>query len=272
MGDKVVIHIFPGCNQPECLECSRGLQNLCKQEGNGSYGLEQDGMFAEYMVCQARAAIKVPPNVDMASAAVAADAVLTAFHAVKYTAAVKPAHTVVIYGLGGVGLNGLQRVLHLGAKRVLVVDKRQESLDEAIALGVPEEDCFCTADSQAKKIEEYIVENSIAIDIALDFVGHADTILSAQRIVRPAGTVVLVGLMSEHAPLIPMYVVLEARTIKGSYNGSLGSLEEVMQLMGQGVLKPKVETGSIEGLPKVLKDLDEGKVRNRMVLLPNWND
>ncbi|KAI6918723.1 40S ribosomal protein [Hortaea werneckii] len=273
LGDRVAIHLIPGCNKSDCLECSRGLHVLRKADESGNYGLGRDGMFAEYVACQARAAVKVPDSVEIPAAAVAPDAVLTAYQAVKYTGAVQPDHTIVIFGLGGVGLNGVQTALHLGVKRILVVDKRQHSLDEAVALGIPKENCFCTGEgSNVKKIEEFVAENNIQVDVAVDFVGHADTILAAQMLVRPAGLIVQVGLLAQHAPLIPGYLVMHAKTIKGNYNGSLESFAEVMELIGQGVLKPKLETGSIEDLPKVLKDLDDGKVRTRMVLLPDWKE
>ncbi|KAI7645262.1 hypothetical protein KC318_g20157, partial [Hortaea werneckii] len=119
LGDRVAIHLIPGCNKSDCLECSRGLHVLCKADGSGNYGLGRDGMFAEYVACQARAAVKVPDAVEMPAAAVAPDAVLTAYQAVKYTGAVQPDHTIVIFGLGGVGLNGVQTALHLGVKRIL---------------------------------------------------------------------------------------------------------------------------------------------------------
>jgi propanol-preferring alcohol dehydrogenase len=65
-------------------------------------------------------------------------------------------------------------------------------------------------------------------------------------------------------------VVCTGLTIKGSYNGSRIAYEEALELMREGVLTPKVQTRSIEQLPEVLKDLDDGKIKGRMVLLPDW--
>jgi len=268
IGDKVSIYIVPGCN--ECAECRRDMHTLCKKENSGNYGLGLDGFFAEYVACQARAAVKVPSGVDITAACLAPDAVLTSYQAVKYTAAVKPDQTIVIYGLGGVGLNGLQTALHLGAKRILVVDKRQNSIDEAIALGIPKEDTFCTSDPAAKPIHEILAEKGILVDTAIDFVGHSDTISSAQQTVRPLGLIVLVGLLAHQAPVMPFVMAMNMLTMKGHYNGSVTSLKECLDLMAEGKIEPKIETGSIEDLPKVLKDLDKGKVKNRMVLLPDW--
>jgi propanol-preferring alcohol dehydrogenase len=269
VGDRVGVYLNAGCERPECLQCNRGQQQLCKSEG-GHYGIGREGLAAEYAVIHQRAAFHIPSTLDDKLAAVSADAVLTSYHAVKNTAAVQPDHTIIIFGLGGLGFNGLQTAIHLKAKRILVVDNRQESVDEAIKLGIPAEDAFCTADPSAKKVQEFVAEQQIAVDTCIDFVGHPDTIMSAQLALRPAGTLVMVGLLSAQVTLVPIMMVCNALNIKGSYNGSRVAYEEALDLMSKGILTPRVQTGSIEQLPEVLKDLDEGKIRGRMVLLPDW--
>ncbi|KAK3068385.1 hypothetical protein LTR53_014099 [Teratosphaeriaceae sp. CCFEE 6253] len=271
IGDTVAILIVPGCDGPKCPQCSRGLQTVCRDADSGNYGLGiSDGMFAEYISIKANAAVKVPDGMDIAQAAVSADAVLTSYYAVRHTANVQPDQTIAIYGLGGVGLNGLQTAIHLGAKRILVADQRQSTLDEAIALGIPKEDTFCTGDPDAKRIEHYVTENGIQVDTILDFVGHTDTVQSAQVAARSGGTIVMVGLISPVCPLIPFLTVMKGLTIKGSYNGDRAALIECLNLMAKGVLKPNVEVRSVVDLPEVLHDLHAGKVKSRMVLLPDW--
>ena len=66
--------------------------------------------------------------------------------------------------------------------------------------------------------------------------------------------------------------VVNALTIKGSYNGSVQSYRECLDLMGEGILGPEVQTGSVEELPEVLKRLDGGEIQGRMVLMPNWRN
>lgn len=117
-------------------------------------------------------------GVSAAAAAIAADAVLTSYHAVKGLAKIQSNETVLLYGLGGVGLNGLQVILHLGPKRVIVVEKQQELLAEAVRLGVASQDVFCP--SNDKKIEDYIAAEKIVVDTAIDFVGAEQTFSSAQ--------------------------------------------------------------------------------------------
>lgn len=269
IGDRVGVYLNAGCHQPDCLQCSRGLQQLCKTEG-GHYGIGRNGLFAEYAAIHSRAAFHIPDGLHDTLAAVSADAVVTAYHAVKFTAAVSPEQTIAIFGLGGLGLNALQTALHLGVKRVYVVDKRQETIDEAIKLGVPAGNAFCTALPDSMKLHEFVAAKHIAIDTCIDLAGHADTVLSAQLSLRPGGTLVLVGLLSEQVPLLGLVVVPAGLTIKGSYNGSAQAYKECLELMDRGVLVPKVQTDSIEDLPQVLQRLDDGKIQGRMVLLPDW--
>jgi alcohol dehydrogenase, propanol-preferring len=270
IGDKVALYVCPGCDKADCPDCSRGFHHLCHRPGSGNYGLGvSDGYFAEYVTILARSIVKLPARLDVAEAAVSVDAVLTSYHAVRHTANVQPDQTIIIYGIGGLGMNGLQTAIHLGVKRIFVVDTRQEALEAAMKLGIPRENAFCTSDPNVS-LERYLAENDIHVDTSIDFVGHEKTIQSAQMCVRPGGTVVVVGLLSQTAPLIPMVSVVKALTFKMSYSGTLDDLRECLKLVAQGVIKPSVETGSIEDLPKVLQDLDAGKINSRMVLLPDW--
>ncbi|KAK5202993.1 hypothetical protein LTR96_011118 [Exophiala xenobiotica] len=84
-------------------------------------------------------------------AAVATDAVKTSYHAIMRRGEVKPTETVVLFGLGGLGFNALQIVLHVGA-RVIVSDVRQERLDEAVKIGVPKEDAI----PAGKSVQEFL--------------------------------------------------------------------------------------------------------------------
>lgn len=114
-------------------------------------------------------------------AAVATDAVKTSYHAIVRRGEVESSETVFLFGLGGLGFNGLQVVRHIGA-RVLVSDVRQERLDEAIKLGVPEADVV----PAGKSIQDFVKENGLEgkIDTTLDFVGMHQTFHDAQHICK----------------------------------------------------------------------------------------
>lgn len=185
----------PGCGEETCLECGTGSPQLCK---NGHCtGLGQDGSFAPYVAIQYRAAALVPEGmlgvstrtgrgfetdllstgVTPAQAAVTTDAVLTAYHAVKRTGTVKPTETVLIFGLGGLGFNALQIVRAIGS-RVIVMDKREEVLAEAVKFGLPKQDVIPVG----KDPVEFVQEQNIVVDVVLDFVGVNDTFTASLQL------------------------------------------------------------------------------------------
>jgi alcohol dehydrogenase, propanol-preferring len=116
-------------------------------------------------------------GITPAQAAVATDAVMTAYHAVKRTGAVKSTDTVVIFGLGGLGFNALQIVLAIGS-RVIVIDKRDEVIADAVNFGVPKQDVIPVG----KDPVEFVQEHNLVVDVVIDFVGTNDTFAASQQL------------------------------------------------------------------------------------------
>lgn len=110
-------------------------------------------------------------------AAVATDAVTTAYHAIIRRGQLKPTETVFLFGLGGLGFNGLQVIKSIGA-RVIVSDVRQERLDAAAQLGIPQSDIVPVGHS----IQDFVREKNLMIDTTFDFVGMNQTFEDAQQI------------------------------------------------------------------------------------------
>jgi len=138
-----------------------------------------DGFFASYCVIDVRGVVKVPSGVSPSQAAVATDAVTTAYHAIHRRGQIRFSDTVFLFGLGGLGFNALQIIRAIGA-RVLVSDVKQENLDEAVRIGVRREDCVPVG----KGVREWIEEKgwSGKISVIADFVGTAQTFSDAQHI------------------------------------------------------------------------------------------
>ena len=119
-------------------------------------------------------------GVTPAQAAVATDAVMTAYHAIIRRGQVKKNETVLLFGLGGLGFNALQVIHKVIGARVLVSDIRQERLDAAAELGIPKDDIVPVG----KSVQDFVVEKGLRnkIDATLDFVGEKQTFEDAQEI------------------------------------------------------------------------------------------
>jgi len=171
----------PGCGSPECEECSNDLPQLCLAGYRSGIGM--DGYFAEYCVVDVRGLVHVPAGVTPSQAAVATDAVTTAYHAIHRRGKITERDVVFLFGLGGLGFNALQIIRAIGAK-VLVSDVKQENLNEAARLGINKEDMVPIGTS----IREWVQENGWTgkISVVADFVGMAQTFDDAQHIGQDA--------------------------------------------------------------------------------------
>lgn len=186
IGDDVALLAVPGCGEEECEECKNDLPQLCLKGYRSGIGM--DGFFAPYCIIDVRGAVKVPNGVTYAQAAVATDAVTTAYHAIHRRGRITKDDTVFLFGLGGLGFNALQVIRAIGA-RVFVSDVKQENLDEAVKIGVREEDVVPVG----ANVREWVEEKGWTgrISVVADFVGMAQTFSDAQHI----GECILLGLI-----------------------------------------------------------------------------
>lgn len=177
VGDVIALLAVPGCGAKSCDECNADLAQLCMKAHRS--GIGNDGFYASYCVIDVRGAVHVPQGVTPSQAAVATDAVTTAYHAIHRRGKITSKDTVFLFGLGGLGFNALQTIRATGA-RVFVSDIKQENLDDAVKIGVNPSDIVPVK----KNIREWVEENgwSGKISIVADFVGTAQTFSDAQHI------------------------------------------------------------------------------------------
>ncbi|KAE8324376.1 chaperonin 10-like protein [Aspergillus sergii] len=262
IGGKVALLAVPGCGLDSCSECSRDLSQLCP--AGMHHGIGQDGFYAEYVGIDVRGAVPLPDGVPPEVGAIATDAVTTAYHGIIRRAQVEPHETVFLFGLGGLGFNALQIVhKHIGA-RVIVSDLRPEKLAAAKELGIPESDIVPPGTS----VTEFVTERGVKIDTVLEFVGKHQTFADAQRIVRPGGKVLCIGTLDRVNELDMKNGIRKRLSFVFSYGGQYRDLVDVLNLIAQGVINPRVKTGRLEEFPRVLKELCQGEVEDRVALVP----
>jgi propanol-preferring alcohol dehydrogenase len=176
-GTRVAINPVPGCGKDDCDDCSNGLMQLC--EKGPRLGLGHDGSFAEYIAVPARCCIPVPDGIKDAEAAVSTDAIMTSHHAIVRRAQITKDDTVFLFGLGGLGFNALQILLHTGC-RFFVSETRQKPIDEAMKLGVPKDNIVPIGANIPEWVNQQGLENKI--DVVVDIVGVEQTFNNAQVI------------------------------------------------------------------------------------------
>jgi S-(hydroxymethyl)glutathione dehydrogenase/alcohol dehydrogenase len=207
VGDLVVLAWTAPCGA--CPACVRGEGFLCADpRGGGHRRAAADvrlrrpdgtpvgvysgiGTMASHQVVAAEAAIAVDPALPAAEAALLGCAVTTGVGAVTRTAGVRAGETVVVIGLGGVGLSAVMGAVLAGAARVVAVDRAPAKLELARALGAT--DVIAAGDAPTTQAElQWLLPDGA--DRGLEAIGLAPTAELAMAVVRPGGTVTLVGM------------------------------------------------------------------------------
>ncbi len=97
-------------------------------------GVPADGMLAELALLDEQDAVLIPPSLPFEQAATLPCAAVTAWHALVETCDVRPGHSVLVIGTGGVSLFALQIARAAGA-RVIVISSSDEKIERAKKLG-----------------------------------------------------------------------------------------------------------------------------------------
>lgn len=229
-GDRVILLWIDPCGT--CGPCSRGEPYLCvtgQARSAEQYAVDDGGTpvhpglgvgaFAEQTVVPAVATVPVPDDIDAEDAALLGCAVTTGVGAVTKTVAVPEGSSVLVVGLGGVGLAAVQGARLAGAGRIIAVDRNHDKAELAARLGADE---FVPADDDTKrKVRE--LTGGEGVDYAFDCVGSARTLRDTWSMARRGGTACVVGIGSKDDTV--SFSALElfhfARTLVGCVAGSM---------------------------------------------------
>ena len=150
-GDHVVCSFIPSCGH--CRWCSTGQQNLCDMgatilEGcmpDGTFRFHADGQdlgamcmigtFSQYATISETSVVKVDEDLPLEIAVLVGCGVPTGWGSAVYAAKTTPGDTIVIYGIGGIGINAVQGAAHAGAKNVVAVDPLPNKREKAEEFG-----------------------------------------------------------------------------------------------------------------------------------------
>lgn len=234
-GDQVVFAFVPSCGH--CDPCASGRAALCEPGAKANtagtllsgahrwHGARQETLnhhlgvsaFAEMTVVSARSAVRIEQPLPPQIAALFGCAVMTGVGAVVNTAQVRPGESVVIFGLGGIGLAALLGAVAAGANPIVAVDVVPAKLELAKSLGATHV-IAANADTVAAVREA----TRGGADHAIETVGHEQVLVQAYQATRRGGATITVGLPHPQKMFsIPaVSLVAEERTIKGSYMGS----------------------------------------------------
>ena len=229
IGERVVVNWAPACRQ--CWFCLNAQPWLCEKAAavpsvprghladgtplNVAMGI---GAFAEEAVLPRNALVSLPAAVPQDVGSLLGCAVLTGVGAVRNTADVRAGQSVLVVGLGGVGLSALAGARLVGAAPVIAVDLNPDKEKLARAMGATD---FIVAHPKLAKDVRALTDGRGA-DHAFECVGSSRTIHQAWDCVRRGGqcTVVGAGRRTDEVTFNAMEIFHFARTLTSSIYGS----------------------------------------------------
>ncbi len=234
-GDRVFVAHHVPCFT--CHYCRHGNHSLCQQFRSTNI---DPGGFAEY--------IRVPaPNVEKTTFLLPENLSFEEASLIEPTACclrvikrcpTQPGDTVVVIGVGPMGLLHLQLALLLGAGQVIALDLIEQRLETAKKLGAkyslnPEKE-------NPLEVVKQLTEGRGA-DAAIVAVGNVSAIAQAINLVRGGGTVILFAECPPRSSLSldPNIIYHSEVNLSGSYSSTPDEQRTALELIKTGKLKVK---------------------------------
>jgi S-(hydroxymethyl)glutathione dehydrogenase / alcohol dehydrogenase len=206
VGDHVVSVAMAPCGR--CYFCVREQHTICVQARTFMTGLFPDGTpalrrngqtvyrglgvggFSQYSLTTETGVVKIEPDIPLDLAAVVGCAVQTGVGAVLNAAKVEAGATVLVMGLGGIGISVVQGARIAGASRIIASDPIAARRDAALHFGATD-----TIDPNATDVIAtcYALTNGMGVDYAFDAAGHHKLVEVGLFATRYGGTTVMVG-------------------------------------------------------------------------------
>ena len=247
-GDKVMLTPLAPCGH--CEGCARQQASRCPQAMSFVAGTRPDatspfsragrlvhrglgvGAFAQHTVVPASGVVRLADDIPLEAACLIGCAVQTGVGAVLNTAKVERGSTVVVTGLGGVGISAVQGARIAGASRVVASDPVESRQKAALRLGAtdvvggnPDELKAAVADATGGRGADYAFETA----------GVADLVRLGLEVTGAGGTTVVVGAPPpEHTVDIGSVTVfmIQQQRLVGSLLGDCWPTRDIPRLVG----------------------------------------
>lgn len=283
-GDRVVLVFVPGCGQ--CRACAGGRPALCHRgaEANGSGDLLHGeavlrsaaserinhhlgvSAFSEYAVVARESAVVIDDDVPFDVAAMFGCAALTGIGAVLNTADVKPGQSVIVFGLGAVGLMAVMGAAQIPGTTVIAIDPLAEKRELALRCGA---DYAGTPDQASALVAAHAGDG---VDVAVEAVGSARVMEACLGLLTRGGALVSVGLPHPDQTITANALQFAGmgKRLLGSYMGDSVPARDIplyLQMWRDGRLPVELlhtDTRPITQINEALDALADGRIVRRL--------
>jgi len=195
--------------------------------------------FNEYAIVSENRLTPIPKDFDMKIAPLFGCAVTTALGVINNDAQVKMGQSVVVYGVGGVGLNIVQAAKMVSAYPVIGIDLHDNKLEMAQKAGAD----YCFNSTKTPDLVDQIkkIVGSLGPDVVIDTTGNSRVIEQAYNLTHPDGKTILVGVprKGDNVSIYTLPIHFN-KVLKGSHGGSCiphVDIPRYVRLTNKGILK-----------------------------------
>jgi threonine dehydrogenase-like Zn-dependent dehydrogenase len=239
-GDRVLIYHIVGCGL--CSECRSGYFITCKASppDKMAYGWQRDGGHAEYLLAEESTCIALPDGLTFLDGACVACGFGTVYEALS-RAKVSGRDSVMITGVGPIGMAAGLLAKSMGADRVIGVDVSEERVQLAAQLGCIDDWLVSgTPDRDAHALEGVAeLTDGAGCEVTLDCSGAASARLLALQSTRRWGKCVLVGEGNRMDFDVSQMLIHKQISLIGSWVTSLPRMESLLHLLVRWNLHPE---------------------------------
>ena len=254
IGDRAAIHP-KGDSCGTCSECRDGWRNLCSDPVVSiNPGILRDGGMAAFASIPSGKLRRLPEEVSMLEGAWA-EPIAVALRSVNRSG-FPVGRTAVVVGSGPIGLLVTMLLRHAGASHITVLEPSDMRRDKAAEVGAdltidPLADDPTTIFGSSLPRPDYVFECSAAVP----------ALASAVEIIKPHGTLTLVGVPMEMIPLPSYRAITKEITIRTSVSNvdEIDRAIEILAAKRLDVAPLTSEVVPLEGVLGAIERLEQGR-------------
>lgn len=247
----------------KCEYCEQDLEQFCNEGVTFSFnspdkylGGATFGGFSETYVCNENYVLHVPESLNLAGAAPLLCAGITVYSPLVHWKA-GPGKKVGILGIGGLGHLAIKIAKAMGAE-VVVFTTSPSKVEDAKRLG---------ADAAVLSKDNEQMKNYFRkLDIIIDTVSAKHDVNTYLNLLRPDGSVVLVGLPPESLEVNAFSIVAGRHSFSGSNIGGIAETQEMLEFCAKHDITADVELINVNQINEAFERLEKGDVKYRFVV------
>jgi threonine dehydrogenase-like Zn-dependent dehydrogenase len=233
VGDRVVVYHISGCGV--CNDCRRGYMISCtSEEYRRAYGWQRDGGMADYMIAEEKDLIALPDELSYADGAQVACGFGTVYEAIEKIG-ISGNHSVLIMGLGPIGLAAAALCRKMGAQTIIGIDVVAERVRLAESLKLCD---FALNGGNDNVTQIRDLTNGFGVERAIDCSANATARATAIRSTRKWGKIAFVGEGGTVEFNPSADIIHDQKTIYGSWVTTTWLMEELVERLVRWDLHP----------------------------------